>query len=94
MGGRWGRPAQGFDPPPLPPPLQGATATLGIYVDSGSVYETPFNTGAPRCSWQGLAAAEGNGVLVRSTDRPHKRPVLPPPTQPAQHTWPTYHLIA
>jgi processing peptidase subunit alpha len=24
----------------------GATATLGIYVDSGSVYETPFNTGA------------------------------------------------
>ncbi|PRW59704.1 mitochondrial-processing peptidase subunit alpha-like [Chlorella sorokiniana] len=24
----------------------GATATLGIYVDSGSVYETPYNTGA------------------------------------------------
>eukprot|EP00887_Chlorella_sp_A99_P006439 scaffold3.g6439.t1 len=24
----------------------GATATLGIYVDSGSVYETPFNAGA------------------------------------------------
>jgi len=26
--------------------LQGATATLGIYVDSGSVYESPANTGA------------------------------------------------
>ena len=26
--------------------LQGATATLGIYVDSGSVYETPYTTGA------------------------------------------------
>ena len=25
--------------------LQGATATLGIYVDSGSVYETPYSTG-------------------------------------------------
>lgn len=26
--------------------VQGATATLGIYVDSGSVYESPYNTGA------------------------------------------------
>ena len=25
---------------------QGATATLGVYVDSGSVYESPYNTGA------------------------------------------------
>jgi processing peptidase subunit alpha len=26
--------------------LKGATATLGIYVDSGSVYESPLNTGS------------------------------------------------
>jgi processing peptidase subunit alpha len=30
----------------LPPPPQGATATLGLYVDSGSVYEGPGSTGA------------------------------------------------
>jgi hypothetical protein len=36
------------EPPPLLPlaALQGATATLGIYVDCGSVYETPYTTGA------------------------------------------------
>lgn len=28
--------------------LQGATATLGIYVDSGSVYESPANTGVQK----------------------------------------------
>jgi len=26
--------------------IQGATATVGIYVDSGSIYETPYSTGA------------------------------------------------
>jgi len=32
-------------PTPTPPSVQGPTTTLGIYVDSGSVYETPEFTG-------------------------------------------------
>jgi hypothetical protein len=32
---------------PPPPHTQGPTASMGLYVDSGSIYETPQTTGAP-----------------------------------------------
>lgn len=35
---------------------QGPTATLGIYVDAGSVYEKPMQTGAARDQHQSLLA--------------------------------------
>lgn len=60
-------------PPPLPACLlQGATATLGIYVDAGSVYETPASTGAARSlRWQpggqgSRAADECSGTALGS----------------------------
>ena len=43
---RQGRQAKGWGAAPYAALPQGATATLGIYVDCGSVYETPANTGA------------------------------------------------
>ena len=47
-------------PPPAPPSLsQGATATLGIYVESGSVHETAETTGAWKEGKEGARARRG-----------------------------------